>query len=424
MTGAKRRALAGAMLLLGCLASCDVKDVPQTASTSDAGLLCNSHDAWNGAYDLGCVNEHCCASYVSGETPSAEFWACADSHGCAKAPTNCASGSGDCDGNQANGCESNINSDPKNCGRCGHNCGPSSSCSSGRCDPITLWTGNGGDVVSSLALDATRVYWTNTSAGTVVSLNKDGSDKVEVASGQVSPKAIAVDDTNVYWTTAPGTVMRCPKTGGAPGVVASSQTGLTMPQALGVDQTSVYWLTEQAVRKGPKAGGSPTDLATSEIGLTALALDAGHVYWVSFNAGDGTLKSVAKNGGAVTTLATGLNRPMGIALSTTHVFLAESGTEPNAFNDGSISRVPIEGGSKDVLKQGQGAPYSIAADGYLFWTNFGGQTVVAIAIPPAGQPAETPILLAGAQSGAGGLAVDATMVFWLSKNTVLKVTRP
>jgi len=135
---------------------------------------------------------------------------------------------------------------------------------------------------------------------------------------------------------------------------------------------------------------------------------------------------MVKDGGvSPTTLASGLNRPMAIAITSTHVFIAESGTDANAFNDGIISRIPVAGGSKDVLKQGQGAPYSIAAQAaLLLWTNFGGQTVVSIPIPAPGQQADTSVLLASMQSGAKGVVADASYVYWLSNGAVLKVKLP
>ena len=48
----------------------------------------------------------------------------------------CGPGSADCDGNSANGCEVNLNSDPSNCGSCGYRCtirNGTPSCLSGKC---------------------------------------------------------------------------------------------------------------------------------------------------------------------------------------------------------------------------------------------------------------------------------------------------
>ena len=46
----------------------------------------------------------------------------------------CLPGFADCDGNAANGCEANLNSDASNCGRCGGGCvAPTNTCSAGTC---------------------------------------------------------------------------------------------------------------------------------------------------------------------------------------------------------------------------------------------------------------------------------------------------
>src|SRR5262249_20817123 len=48
----------------------------------------------------------------------------------------CNSGFADCDHNAADGCETNLNIDPNNCGACGVSCGPNQVCSGGVCtDP-------------------------------------------------------------------------------------------------------------------------------------------------------------------------------------------------------------------------------------------------------------------------------------------------
>ena len=53
-----------------------------------------------------------------------------------KSPVMCAAGTGNCDGNAANGCEVNLNTDAKNCGGCGMICAMGTPlCSNGKCTP-------------------------------------------------------------------------------------------------------------------------------------------------------------------------------------------------------------------------------------------------------------------------------------------------
>ncbi|MFO0603598.1 MAG: hypothetical protein U0324_10515 [Polyangiales bacterium] len=59
--------------------------------------------------------------------------------------TACNAGFADCDGNRANGCEVNLNADPRNCGRCGNACnatGGAATCAAGVCG-ITCAAGRG-----------------------------------------------------------------------------------------------------------------------------------------------------------------------------------------------------------------------------------------------------------------------------------------
>jgi fibronectin type 3 domain-containing protein len=58
----------------------------------------------------------------------------------------CPAGTGDCDGNISNGCETNLNTGPTNCGSCGHGCdfaNASASCSAGSCLMGSCASGHG-----------------------------------------------------------------------------------------------------------------------------------------------------------------------------------------------------------------------------------------------------------------------------------------
>jgi len=53
----------------------------------------------------------------------------------------CAQGRGDCNGELRDGCEINLNSDPTNCGECGHTCEPGQPCMAGTCAVVPCGEG-------------------------------------------------------------------------------------------------------------------------------------------------------------------------------------------------------------------------------------------------------------------------------------------
>ena len=96
-----------------------------------------------------------------------------------------------------------------------------------------------------------------------MSVWSDGGAPIVLASGQVFPNAIAVDATSVYWTTGSGgSVMKVPLTGGVPTTLASGQA---TPDGIAVDATSVYWVNSGVL--DPIKGLDPSSGSVMELSL-------------------------------------------------------------------------------------------------------------------------------------------------------------
>jgi hypothetical protein len=95
------------------------------------------------------------------------------------------------------GCDGAYDSDPANCGACGHGC-LGGACVAGQCQPVLLATGF---LAAAPVVDDTRVYRSvlDQDAGTVRSIKKDGSQPLTLATGLDAPYGVFVDTTNLFW---------------------------------------------------------------------------------------------------------------------------------------------------------------------------------------------------------------------------------
>ena len=240
---------------------------------------------------------------------------------------------------------------------------------------------------------------------------------VVLATGTQSAVALVVDAANVYWTTTPlcidpcdvqGQVLQCSKCGcSAPTVLATDSAGLG---DLAVDATSVYWVNGNgSVLKVPIGGGETTTLEVAD--ARDLAVDSTNLYWT----GSSTVMKVATSGGTPTALVTGQASPGAIAVDGTHVYWTDSVT-------GTVSMVPLGGGSPTTLAEGQTAD-AIAVDATsVYWTNFNGDAPGATIMKVAIGGGTVTTLAAGTRSPYG-IAVDATNVYWTSDGAVRSVPK-
>jgi hypothetical protein len=167
----------------------------------------------------------------------------------------------------------------------------------------------------------------HTSTGSIVKAPKAGGTPVVLAAdffpataaerlSASAPGGIVVDATNVYWTSPEsGAVLTVPLAGGSAVTLASGQNN---PHSIALDTTSVYWANLDAVMKMPKAGGTPVALAAGLAFVSTIVLDSTSVYWSDATA-PGSVKKVPLGGGRATVFAPNQGAAEVLVLSGTNI---------------------------------------------------------------------------------------------------------
>jgi hypothetical protein len=362
----------------------------------------------------------------------------------------------DCDANRANGCETDVTSDGANCGACGASCG-GGACVSGRCQPVQI-IGNQGNP-GQLVIDRDYAYWTNYGAGTifgsVYSVRKDGANPTPIAGGsdqsQNGSWGIATDYTtsSVYWTTYTPTASHVGSSFKIGGGVATVQATTGRLRGALLDGSYLYYANYEAntlvrldLTQSPPTALTVAQAPTIQRPNTIVA-DGTLIYVANEGtpttsgttntpgsaAKSGTVVAITKAsiGGtlAVTTFATGLDRPRGLAVDDAQVYWSNVGATAGT---GSIQSVAKGGGTPATLASALAAPREIAIcsaspatpdecadDPYVYWTEFTGGNVSRVR-KDAQTPA-TPFVLAPGQKSPIGIAVDGHSVFWANYGT-------
>jgi len=151
-----------------------------------------------------------------------------------------------------------------------------------------------------------------------------------------------------------------------------------------------------------KAGGESHVLADGQSEPDSIAVDTENVYWTTSEATSGGVKRVRLGGGTTETLLSMHAYFPDMAVDATGIFLPE-------YDSGALLKLPLDGGTADVIASGQPSPNGIAiAGGNIYWTN-GVAAGTVMTVPLGGGTART---LASGQSHPGSVAQDGDDVYW------------
>ena len=240
--------------------------------------------------------------------------------------------------------------------------------------PLVTSISSGG---AGIVVDNSYIYWAATSGG-----GSGNIYKTSVLGGSVTPLAyanqpwdIAVDSEYVYWAEANGgpygtNAIRKVHIDGGPMITIASNG--TLHGVMAIDSNNVYFRYMRSntwrIGKVSKNGGAIIDLATN---LTshpvAIAVDAGEVFWIEENTG--VLNKVSIDGGVVTPLAIGLQKPQRLAIDANNIYWTELG---NIVGTGTIKRMSRAEGITNIIKSGLFNPTAITMGNiYIYWAEQG-----------------------------------------------------
>ena len=318
------------------------------------------------------------------------------------------SGTGGCTQTQCGADCADVNSDPNHCGQCDHDC-DGGTCSSGKCQPVLLSSGNGQEIYS-VAVDATHVYFG--SFGLPASIFRVPIGQ-PMATDTLYSKAhdaayIVLTSSRVVWAGSNG--LRSVPKGGGTETELDANAGRTMPATNGSD---VYYVATRTdgidVMKVPASGGTPTlvgqgSSASESGGLVLVGTDLYILIrgplWFIVHFASGTSQS--------TTIVQG-NPPRMPATDGTTLAIATTFSGIQTSSLPNISMAAIASGSHAAVAVHDGRVYY--RDGSLRSVDPDGANEMIHATGVGGGPF------------GNSIAVDARNVYYADGDSVYKVRR-
>jgi hypothetical protein len=315
-------------------------------------------------------------------------------------------------------CSGRLESDPENCGACGHSC-LGGACQAGVCAFVELATKQ--VVPSGLAVGDGAVFWTTEGAtpdyvGNVfaLSLSNPTATPTVIATSQKYPRALTFADGALYWGSyGDGAIGKWTTATGVSDVGVAPSGRLYNVVA---DATHVYFAMEidrsdnmpssGAVGRCPLDGcqGAPPEiLATSDTKIVGVAIDGGAVFWSVFSSNGAIYRLTLDGASSPLALTTGQASPINIAAFGGFVYWLNAGSGTVACVSADVGATPT------ILASNQPSPSGIAADAQgVYWTT---STRTGQVLKLA-HGTSTPLVLASAQPNPGHVRVDAHYAYW------------
>jgi hypothetical protein len=301
----------------------------------------------------------------------AQVWGLPDRHldphlACDGGACACTGGFGNCDGDDANGCETALESDAANCGACGRSC-LGAACTARQCAPVVVYDFQDPMILATFALDGGTVYLANCVIPPAIGGVPAGGGPLATVVADGCAKVLAVDGGALLWAGGPGAIHSTPV------AAPQSSTALTMAASPG----------------------------------SSFAAAGGYVYWDDFPGGTTHSLSRVSRGGAVQAVKTTAAEIWPLVCDGARVYWADEdgiASVPHAWSQGQ----PI-----DELVPMAGAQGMSLANGALYWSgaNQAIGRISRLALQngvPAGAPQEISV-----PGNATAIAVDETHVYWI-----------
>jgi hypothetical protein len=219
-------------------------------------------------------------------------------------------------------------------------------------------------LATCIAVDATRVYFSDFSGGTaqILSVPLAGGNPATVASGGDKYACVAVDGAGVYYFDN-GSVMKAPLGGGGGTALATGQD-LLKGTPLVVAGGTLYWITDvygtldgfsgkNAIVRMSTKGGS-VDVIAADVGINAggLAVDGTNIY---YSDNDGLFVRSLANPMTAVKIDQPAITPPAFTVGAGHVLVAEV----MSIGTGDVAVMRPDGMGRQVLTTSLGKPFAV-----------------------------------------------------------------